>query len=183
MEIFKDLIGFLHTLSLIDLVFFFSVVVLIILVVSLIYFIKINEDDFEKKKEEPKIPIEINEIKNPEISNIHDENEEGELLDLAAISKAIEENKSSNIDLTAYEMEQEQRAIISYDELLKKTNNVNINYTEEENIDNLTVKKVNLDNLISSVNMPEPKIEVRVISYAKEEAFLEALKSLQEKLN
>ena len=55
MNIFKDILGFLNTLSFIDLVFFFSVVLLIILIVSLIYFIKINDEVFEKKEESKNI--------------------------------------------------------------------------------------------------------------------------------
>lgn len=181
MNILKDIFGFLNTLTFIDLVFFFSVVVLIILIVSLIYFIKINDEVFEAK--EPKKTIEsIKEIEVP-TPQIYDENEEGELLDLQAITKALEENKNLNIDLTEYEKEQEERAIISYEELLEKTNNSTINYEEEEVINDITIKKVDLANLVSQAEIEEPKIKVQVISYDHEEAFLDALKQLQKKLN
>jgi len=182
MNIFKDIWGFLNTLTFIDLVFFFSVVILIILVVSLIYFIKINDEVFGtcEKKEEKKDIIENINIETPQII---DENEEGELLDLQAITKQLEENKTMNIDLTAYEKEQEERAIISYDELIKKTNNVQINYEDEEIVSDITVKKVDLTNLVSNIEDNEPKIKVQVISYDREEAFLDALRQLQQNLN
>lgn len=48
--------------------------------------------------------------------------------------------------------------------------------------DDLSVKKVNLDNLIKEKNDSIPNLEVRVISFQKEEAFLEALKRLQQEL-
>ncbi len=182
MNIFKDVIGFINTLTFIDFVFFFSVVLLIILIVSLIYFIKINDEVFEKV-EESKSESLVNVDTVTAVSDIYDENEEGELLDLQALTKQLEENKGMNIDLTAYEKEQEERAIISYDELLKKTNNSKINYENEEIIDDITVKKVDLANLVSNIENNEPKISVQVISYEKEEAFLQALKQLQQNLN
>lgn len=189
MTIFKDIFGFLNTLTFIDLVFFFSVVILIILVVSLIYFVKINDEVFDvspisnkedKKNDEKKDILDKIEIETPKI---FDENEEGELLDLQALTKQLEENKGMNIDLTAYEKEQEERAIISYDELLSKTNNSKINYEEEERIDDITIKKVDLANLISEVEESETTVNVQVISYDHEEAFLQALKQLQQNLN
>jgi len=186
MTIFKDVLGFLNMLTFIDLVFFFSVVILIILVVSLIYFIKINNEVFEapikkinKAKEEIKEPEKKVQV---EVAKVIDENEEGELLDLQTLTKQLEENKGMNIDLTAYEKEQEERAIISYDELLSKTSNSKINYEEEEVVDDITIKKVDLANLISEVE-EEQSLKVQVISYNHEEAFLEALKQLQQNLN
>ena len=54
---------------------------------------------------------------------------------------------------------------------------------EEMLDDDLTVKKVDLDNLVNKDVIAPTKIKVSVISYQKEEAFLEALKQLQQKLN
>lgn len=192
MTIFKDIIGFLNTLTFIDFIFFFSVVLLIILIVSLIYFIKINDDVFEKTLKGSNIDEEIKKIEDKkdlldkievEPPMIFDENEEGELLDLEALTKKLEENKGMNVDLTAYEKEQEERAIISYEELLSKTSNSKINYEEEEVIDDITIKKVDLANLISEVEETNQAVNVQVISYNHEEAFLQALKQLQQNLN
>ena len=101
-----------------------------------------------------------------------------------------------------YEEEQEQRAIISYDELIKEVRQ-EIRYDKEELVDNvIPVKKISLNPISSnpSVNIipGEPKIEVNpfvtsvkeeksnninLFHYEKEEAFLQALKQLNELLN
>ena len=144
-----------------------------LLVIVLIYFIRENniEDDhnvtFKKDLSKPEI----------------DQNNE-EIVSLKEITEALENAEPSNIDLNKYEEEQEEKAIISYDELLKRKNDFAINYTEEESLDeDLVVKKVDLDNLINKDVIVKPEIKVSVISYEKEEAFLEALKQLQQTLN
>ncbi len=162
MKLFKDIWSFLQTLTFVDLIFFFAIVILMVLVVTLIYFIKIN-------KEEPK-------------KNDEELEETSEMKIIKEISKGIEEEQSPTINFTDYEKDQENKAIISYDELLKKTNNYKLNYEKEEMLDDLSVKKVNLDNLVSVKEEKIPKIEVRVISYQEEEAFLKALKQLQKNL-
>ena len=48
--------------------------------------------------------------------------------------------------------------------------------------DDLSIKKVDLDNIMSNQAATTPKVDVRVISFAKEEAFLQALKQLQKEL-
>ena len=169
MQIINDIISFLKTLSFVDVVFFFAVLALMLLVIVLIYFIRENniEDDhnvtFKKDLSKPEI----------------DQNNE-EIVSLKEITEALENAEPSNIDLNKYEEEQEEKAIISYDELLKRKNDFAINYTEEED---LVVKKVDLDNLINKDVIVKPEIKVSVISYEKEEAFLEALKQLQQTLN
>ena len=101
------------------------------------------------------------------------------------IVKELKESMKNNeptINITNYEKDQEDKAIISYDELLNKNKNYGINYEKEETYDDLTVKKVDLDNLVNKSAEITPNIEVRVISFQKEEAFLEALKRLQQEL-
>ena len=85
-------------------------------------------------------------------------------------------------EFTDYEKDQEDKAIISYDELVNKGANYELNYETEEMHDDLSVKKVDLDNLVNKSNSTASNIEVRVISFQKEEAFLEALKRLQKEL-
>ncbi|MBQ4583608.1 MAG: hypothetical protein IJA94_01790 [Bacilli bacterium] len=178
---------FLNTfmaLSWVDFVFFMAVLALIILIVTLIYFIKINDPEEEIKNDIVNIAEIINEEEPISIVPlIEDEAEKEELLDLKAITEALEQRDTKIIDMTEYEEEQEQRAIISYDELIEKTNNLKINYEEEQTLGDLTIKKVNLDDLVAPAEIEMPKINVQVISYQKEEAFLEALKKLQEQLN
>ena len=162
MKLFSDIWDFLTTLNFVDIVFFFAVLILMVLVVTLIYFIKINSEEETKEVRE-----ETAEMK---------------------IVKEIQENLKNEepaVNFTEYERDQEDKAIISYDELLHKSNiNYNLNYEQEEIKDDVSIKKVNLDDLVSKTSEEVPKvdIDVRVISFAKEEAFLQALKQLQKEL-
>ncbi len=174
MQIINDTLSFLKTLSFVDVVFFFAVLALMLLVIVLIYFLRENQmeednnitfkQDIDKKK--------IDSSNNTEMDSLKE------------ITEALENAEPSTVNLNKYEEEQEEKAIISYEELLKRKNDFAINYSEEENLDDdLTVKKVDLDNLVNRDVVVKPEIKVSVISYEKEEAFLEALKQLQQKLN
>ena len=107
-------------------------------------------------------------------------NEEGknENIEETAEMKIVKEiknnmkNEEPTIQFTDYEKDQEDKAIISYE----------LNYETEELYDDLSVKKVNLDDLVNRKVEANPNVSVRVISFAKEEAFLEALKRLQKEL-
>jgi len=193
-NLLNDIYRFVMCLSFVDIVFFVAVIALLILVVTLIYFVRINKDvldsdDFfppkdEEKKENAIIKLEEMEVK-PVIDVIEEYNdEEGELLDLESLTKKLQkEEETGRINCTEYEKDQEEKAIISYDELLKKHNNYTINYEKEEIIDDLIVKKVNLNDLVNTNEEENVKEEVRVISYQKEEDFLAALKELNRLLN
>lgn len=198
MKFFEDVYRFFKCFSVVDIVFFVAIITLLILLVTLVYFIKINkdvlgEDDFfppndNSKKYEQKDEI-IEKIENIEISPSPDiieeyNDEEGELLDLESLTKKLQsEETGERITCTEYEKDQEEKAIISYEELLKKHNKYAINYEKEEIIDDLIVKKVNLNNLVNKNEEEIVSSEVRVISYQKEEAFLDALKELNSLLN
>lgn len=197
MTIFKDILSFIEYLSFVDIVFLVAIVVLLILVVTLIYFIKINNEMINNHVDTKKDNTTLNEVMNT--SNVHNEmdkldinieeeqynDEDAELLDLKSLTKKLEENNSKDrISFTEYEKDQEDKAIISYDELINKKNKYAINYEKEEMIDDLLVKKVNLNDLVNKNEVIEEKSEdVRVISYQKEEAFLNALKELNSLLN
>lgn len=171
MKIFDDILSFLKSLSFIDYVFFFAIVVLIILVVTLIYFIKINDDVLVDKT--------------PKKTKKEDLEETQEMKIVKEITKNMVENDSpkETINFTDYEKDQEEKAIISYDELVNKENDYEINYEKEEYYDDLSVKKLDLDNLVTEKGEHvESKFTGRVISFAKEEAFLNALKQLQSSL-
>lgn len=181
MKFFADVGEFLRSLSFVDIVFFFAILVLMILVVTLIYFIKINKDNnmdiLEEIMEEPK----KEEIKQEEIKPNLEETAEMKIVkEIADAAKLEPEVKIDPI--TEYEKDQEDKAIISYDELLNKNNNYELNYEKEEVHDDLVVKKVNLDNIVGKNVQTVPTYEARVISFQKEEAFLEALKKLQQEL-
>ena len=106
-----------------------------------------------------------------------------ERFDLESITKNISENyKPVNIKLTTYEEEQEENAIISYEELVRQTNNNRINYDTsyvhtESDID---VKKIDLDNDVNSKSVvSNEKSGLTLMSYEKEEEFLKTLRQLQ----
>ncbi len=173
MQIVNDTISFLKTLSFVDVVFFFAVLALMLLIIILIYFIR------ENRFEDNNITYTFKDL-----DNKNNKEDNSELINLKEITEALENAEPSTINLNKYEEEQEEKAIISYDELLKKRNDFALNYSEEESYDEgLTVKKVDLDNLVNKDIIVKPEIKVSIISYDKEEAFLEALKQLQQKLN
>lgn len=152
-----DVVSFLKTLTFIDYVLYFAILILIILVASLIYLLKttnIDEEDFEYDEE----------------------------FDIKSTVEELSQTKSQNINLTDYEKEQEEKAIISYEELVNTIKKNEINY-EEENTPNKDVKirKIDLDNLDKECNR-EP-VKVRLMTYEHEEEFLRSLKQLQKLLN
>lgn len=183
MNILKDILTILTSLNIVDYILYFGVILLICLVVSLIYVLK---DEKEDNKDI--------------VSNTSDE------LNLKDIVKEIDEKPAPIVDMTRYEEEQEQKAIISYDELVKSTQNT-LSYQKEEMVDDvIPVKQIQVmpmelpkfkdgDNILDSLNITqkEPKFEVdsntietqefKLFSYEKEEAFLKALKELNELLN
>ncbi|MEG0977418.1 MAG: hypothetical protein RSF02_02570 [Bacilli bacterium] len=161
MKLLTDIKEILMALSFVDLIFFFAVLVLMILIVTLIYFIKIND----------------------EVLKPSDNLEETQEMKIVKELTNGLESGGVNIDFTKYEKDQEDKAIISYDELLNKGSSYAINYEDEKTYDDLTVKKVNLDDLINYNDEETPKTGIRVISFAKEEAFLLALKQLQKELS
>lgn len=198
MDILKDIYKFLSFLTIVDIIFFVSIIVLLILIVTLIYFIKINKEvkedntmippndsNGENYNKEDKINVfmDSNELfEDPNEIVVEHDDEEGELWDLESLTKKLQAEKQEPINFSAYEQDQEEKAIISYDELLQKHNKYAINYEKEEIMDDLIVKKVNLNNLINTKDTDD-NLKVRVISYRHEEAFLSALKELNRLLN
>lgn len=198
MNLLNDIYSFFKILSFVDIVFLVAIIVLLILLVTLVYFIKINkevftEDDFfppsnngNDKKEEDINKINVIEKKEEEspinLEEVYDD-EEGELLDLEGLTKKLQQEESERVTCTEYEKDQEEKAIISYDELLQKHNKYAINYEKEEVMDDLIVKKVNLNDLVNKNSEEVIDTEVRAISYQKEEDFLRALKELNSLLN
>ncbi len=197
MNFIRDIYKFISYLTFVDLIFFAAIIVLLILIVTLIYFIKINSDnyenissnkDLESKEESKKEKVDMI-MKNLELEESNDEkeieeynDEEGELLDLESLTKKLQDEKDEQVNISKYEKDQEEKAIISYDELLQKHNKYALNYEKEEVLDDLIVKKVNLNDLVNTEEKDD-SLDVRVISYQKEEAFLSALKELNKLLN
>ncbi len=180
-----DLWNMISSLSFIDYVLYFAVITLIMLIVSLI-FVMLEEKDNDKDNKDT-----ILDKKETKEEPLQEEKEED--LDLVQIMENINEAPKPLSDMTLYEEEQEQKAIISYDELIKGTNQKVINYDKEEMVDDLIpVKKISVqtENMKPLEITPQkPEIEVsplsnsKLFSYEKEEAFLKALKELNELLN
>lgn len=196
MNFLSDIWSVISSFAFVDYILYFSVVTLIVLIVSLIYVLKQERQESKEKQ----LELEVGSVK----SDVN--NKEFEELDLQSIVNTIDEKPAPLIDMTAYEEEQEQKAIISYEELIKMDFPKAINYSDEELIDDIIpVKKIQVTPLeISDANefagglkltQKEPKFEVesniekteakevRLFSYEKEEAFLQALKQLNELLN
>ncbi len=155
------LINIIGDLTIVDMIVLIALMTFIILIISVIYIYKIStlEEDYD------------------------DEREVNDMLDLKEITKQIEEApRAVNINLTPYEQEQEEKAIISYDELVRSNNSMKINYKEEKQDAGVTVKQVDLDN-IAKYDKNSSDTKVNIISYEKEEAFLEALKNLKNMLS
>lgn len=193
MNIFQDVIDIFGGFGIIDYILYIAVVTLIILIVSLIYVMK-NENSLDESENKA-----VEEVSN----NMLEENTLSEDLDLKDLVASIDEKPKNIINMTAYEEEQERKAIISYDELINNANQKTIAYDDEQLIDDvIPVKKIQTADLelpkfknatvISNLELKqkEPKIEVnsiettsKLFSYEKEEAFLKALKELNELLN
>lgn len=197
MNLLNDIYNFLKILSFVDIIFFVAIITLLILLVTLVYFIKINKDVLDEnniipsnnsnltKNEDNNTITMIEKIEELQKEQLAEEfnDEEGELLDLESLTKKLKQEENERITCTEYEKDQEEKAIISYDELLQKHNKYAINYEKEEVLDDLIVKKVNLNDLVNKNAEEKIETEARAISYQKEEAFLAALKELNRLLN
>lgn len=190
-DLFQDVLGIFTSFSLVDYVLYIAVVTLIILIVSLIYVIhnekeEVNED-IENKESEGVLDMK------PKANEIDDE------IDLQNIVNMIDENPKPLADMTLYEEEQEKRAIISYDELIKEAKAKPLYYDQEELVDDvIPVKRIQttpkeeiplvLPELKLEKKEPEFTVDVmentsKLFTYEKEEAFLKALKELEKLLN
>ena len=106
--------------------------------------------------------------------------------DIEAVTKAIEKDyKPETIRLTSYEEEQENNAIISYDELIRNKDKININYDDEYSnpIPELEVRKISFSEDKNENTLEMPKLNVKMFEYEEEENFLKALKELQKDLS
>lgn len=159
-DLLENLMGFIYSLSMGDYFFFIGTVLLIVLLVYIVYLIKCGDD-------EEVVP-----------------GKDG--FDIEAVCKNIEKNyKPETIKLTSYEEEQENNAVISYEELLKNKDKISVSYDDEYEFEEptLSVKKFDLTNTSETPVIDESKLKVQLMSYEKEEEFLKALKDLQSNLS
>lgn len=158
-DIIGNIFGFLYTLSMGDYIFFIGTFIILLAFLYVLYLIKRSDE---------------------EVSNEYDE-----IDTLESIKETIErEYKPENIELTDYEKEQEQNAIISYEELIKNKDKFTVSYDEDYKTesDEILVKKISLDDN-GVKDEVSSTLQVKLMSYDKEEAFLTALKQLQQNLS
>ena len=159
-DIIENIFGFLYTLSMGDYIFLIATFVIILAFVYVLYLIKRDEDMGSL-------------YSNDDISYLENVKE-----------KLESEYKPNEIELTDYEKEQEESAIISYEELIKIKNKLNISYDEnyKSDTEEINVKKIMLND--KGIKEEDTKtLDVKLMNYDKEEAFLVALKQLQKNLS
>lgn len=159
-QLCKDIINFLSNLSQIDFLLYFAVLILIILVVSLLYIIKTGSEEEYVETES-----------------------DSEELDLNEVVTKIENTVPPVVEFTSYEEEQEEKAIISYDELIKKSKTGAINYNDESSNEEISIKKINLDNMMKTEEANPVVEESYHFHYEREENFLKTLQELSKLLN
>lgn len=159
-DIIENIFGFLYTLSMGDYIFLIATFIIILAFVYVLYLIKRDEDMGSL-------------YSNEDISYLENVKE-----------KLESEYKVNEIELTDYEKEQEESAIISYEELINSKNKMNISYDDnyKSDTEEISVKKIMLnDNGVVEENTKP--LDVKLMNYDKEEAFLIALKQLQKNLS
>ena len=163
-EMYENLVGFIYSLSMGDYFFFIGTFLLIVLFVYILYLIKCSDGE-------------------EALNAVSDKKDD---FDIEAVTKAIEKDyKPETIRLTSYEEEQENNAVISYEELLKNKDKISVSYDDEYEFEEptLSVKKFDLTNTSETPVIDESKLKVQLMSYEKEEEFLKVLKDLQSKLS
>ena len=165
---------FFRLITLNDLIFWAVLVLIVLTLVYIFYLLRVESETREIKKvkeiKEVKIEKKEREFKHTTSDDI-----------LRIVDKLQKEYKPETIDLTSYEEEQENTAIISYDELLSKVNS-NINYDDkyQSKYDDLDIKKVVSNHSDTNEYVSLPKAVM--MRYESEEDFLKALKKLQKNL-
>ena len=157
MQFLEDIISFVKSLSMIDIILYFAVLVLIILIISLIYVIKTSEEENDEEEKKPHQTISFPKFKIKQ----DEEKETKDAIDLKDIVSTIDELPKPIVDMNP------------------------LNYDTDELIDNeVRVKKVNLEQITNpNINEEPPKVEVKLFQYEREEQFLKTLQKLNELLN
>lgn len=159
-DIIGNIFGFLYTLSMGDYIFFIGTFILLLAFLYVLYLM--NRDD--------------------DMGVLYNDND---ITSIESIKETIErEYKPGNIELTDYEKEQEENAIISYEELIKSKDKYTVSYDEEykAETEEISVRKINV-NETGKTTEEVNSLQVKLMNYDKEEAFLTALKQLQQNLS
>lgn len=195
----------INTITESDSVFVILVIILVAISAAMFYLIysqnkemkelarknSLNDRDSTKVEKEEELPEE-----GPELVKLSDEKIPDKLeytkalwqkddFDLLSVSHELESlPRERKVSLTPYEEEQEEKAIISYDELVNRKNE-NISYNNEfRTADNdILVKQVDLDKTQKVDLESSNDIREKDKDYKHEEEFLKSLKDLQKVLN
>lgn len=162
-EVLNNLKEVFNLLTITDFIFL-SLIIILIIILSTVLFIYRNSDETLSWEEDKTLDYESDDIKK--------------------IANALEKcNEQLSIDLTPYEMKEEEASIISYDELLKSCKTKKISYSDEIKLGNedITIKKIDLTDALKT-DENESYVKPITMSYEKEEALLQALKQLQQNL-
>lgn len=189
------LVNFINLLSSSDVIFYILMIVLTMISVILFYLmysqnkelVKNKKEKSEvviKKVEEKTIPLEVKEVESLERPSIIEPTSleipepleltqsiylNSDTTELQNITKELEKApKDRNVEMTAYEAEQEEKAIISYDELVKhsKESCVEDIMEDNDNVSEFEIKNNN-DDIFEFDGL-----------YRHEEGVLKALKEL-----
>lgn len=175
-----------------EIIIILLVVLVIVLITLIIYLIKLEkgnkniepvlDDSLEEEKDL------LDELKEESTSPLfsNETDEENAIINVDELLSSCKEIKeetgldnSEIIDI--YEKEQEKKAIISYEELLKNAAALSINYEkpQEKELEEPDIKIIEIsDEPVKSQNI-EVESTNKVISYVKEEEFLQLLKQFR----
>ena len=150
MVIARNLLEYFNSLNTYDIIFIGANILLMMLLVTFIYVLK-----FKDKKEEVTNTIVVD---NSDIS-------------LEALTSKLQESTAViRTDLTKFENEEETKAIISYDELINTQSIPVLKYKNEEEINGLLVRAIDVNNLIETMD-PKPISHPAVYNANKEKKY------------
>ncbi len=161
MVIARNLLEYSNSLNTYDIIFIGANILLMMLLVTFIYVLK-----FKDKKEEVTNTIVVD---NSDIS-------------LEALTSKLQESTAViRTDLTKFENEEETKAIISYDELINTQSIPVLKYKNEEEINGLLVRAIDVNNLIETMD-PKPISHPAVYNANKEKKYAAISKVKEEEL-
>ena len=162
MVIARNLLEYFNSLNTYDIIFIGANILLMMLLVTFIYVLK-----FKDKKEEVTNTIVVD---NSDIS-------------LEALTSKLQESTAViRTDLTKFENEEETKAIISYDELINTQSIPVLKYKNEEEINGLLVRAIDVNNLIETMD-PKPISHPAVYNANKEKKYAAISKVKEEELH
>lgn len=161
MVIARNLLEYFNSLNTYDIIFIGANILLMMLLVTFIYVLK-----FKDKKVEVTNTIVVD---NSDIS-------------LEALTSKLQESTAViRNDLTKFENEEETKAIISYDELINTQSIPVLKYKNEEEINGLLVRAIDVNNLIETMD-PKPISHPAVYNANKEKKYAAISKVKEEEL-